>query len=329
MKEAAFWDDQDRSQQKIAELKLLKEWIFPIEDACSKLPYLEEFYPEVKASKDEDLAKEIEREFQEIEKLYRSLEFKRMLSGELDHRFCSFSINAGAGGTESCDWVLMLSRMYERWFNKKGWKFQISDQLEGDVAGLKNICYQVEASYAYGHCKAEKGVHRLVRISPFDSNGRRHTSFASIEVFPIIDEDIPIEIRPEDLRIDTYRSSGAGGQHVNKTDSAVRMTHMATGIVVASQQERSQIQNREKCMKMLKERLYELEVAKREASIKGLSKEQLINGWGSQIRSYVLQPYTLCKDLRTNYETSDVFGVLDGDLDPFVESYLTIGEKGS
>ncbi|MBM3196997.1 MAG: peptide chain release factor 2 [Chlamydiae bacterium] len=322
MKDTAFWEDQEKARKKIAESNALKDWIQPIEQILSTTDYLETFYPEAKSSKDTALIAEMESELSVIEKNLRSIELKRMLSSELDPKFCTLEINAGAGGTESCDWVSMLARMYERWFQKRGWKYLVLDRLEGEVAGLKHILFQVESHYAYGFCKAEKGVHRLVRISPFDASGRRHTSFASVEVAPSMDEEIPIEVRPEDIRIDTYRASGAGGQHVNKTDSAVRITHLKTGIVVSSQQERSQIQNRERCMKMLKDRLYELEVAKKEAALKNISGEQLVNGWGSQIRSYVLQPYQMCKDLRTEFETSDVEGVLDGDLDPFVESYL-------
>jgi peptide chain release factor 2 len=300
----------------------LKDWVNPLEKVLSSVEYIETFYPEAKGSKDVALVDEMYQELQTATATLRALELKRMLSSELDPKFCTLYINAGAGGTESCDWVQMLARMYERWFQKRGWKYTVQDRLEGEVAGLKSILYQVDAPYAYGYCKAEKGVHRLVRISPFDASQRRHTSFASVEVAPIIDEDIPIEIRSDEIRVDTYRASGAGGQHVNKTDSAVRITHLKSGIVVSSQQERSQIQNREKCFKLLKERLYELEVAKREAALKDISGEQLMNGWGSQIRSYVLQPYQLCKDLRSDYETSDVEGVLDGDLDPFVEAYL-------
>lgn len=322
MKASEFWEDQERARKKISEANSLKDWVQPIDKILTAVDYLETFYPEAKSGKEESLIQEMDQELSQAEKELRSLELKRMLSSELDPKACTLEINAGAGGTESCDWVSMLARMYERWFQKRNWKYQVLDRLEGEVAGLKHIQYQVEAPYGYGYCKAEKGVHRLVRISPFDSSGRRHTSFASVEVAPIIDEEIPIEVRPEDIRIDTYRASGAGGQHVNKTDSAVRITHLKTGIVVSSQQERSQIQNRERCFKMLKDRLYELEVAKKEAALKNISGEQLINGWGSQIRSYVLQPYQMCKDLRTDYETADVDGVLDGELDPFVEAYL-------
>ena len=327
MKSSAFWEDQELARKKISEANTLKDWVQPLNGMQSLIEYLETFYPEAKISKEETLIQEMEEELTQCERELRSLELKRMLSSELDPKWCTLEINAGAGGTESCDWVSMLARMYERWFQKRGWKVQVLDRLEGEVAGLKHIQFQIEAPYGYGYCKAEKGVHRLVRISPFDASGRRHTSFASVEVAPVLDEEIPIEVKPDDIRVDTYRASGAGGQHVNKTDSAVRITHLKTGIVVSSQQERSQIQNRERCFKMLKDRLYELEVAKKEAALKNISGEQLINGWGSQIRSYVLQPYQMCKDLRTDYETADVEGVLDGDLDTFVESYLK--NKGS
>ncbi len=330
MKGAEFWDKQDYARKKIAESNALKDWVSPIEELLTVAEYLETFYPEAKGVngvRDEGLIQELNQELESAEIKLRALELKRMLSSTLDPKACTLEINAGAGGTESCDWVAMLARMYERWFSKRGWKFQVLDRLEGEIAGIKHIQYQIDAPYAYGYCKAEKGVHRLVRISPFDSSQRRHTSFASVEVAPIIDEDILIEVRPEEIRIDTYRASGAGGQHVNKTDSAVRITHLKTNIVVSSQQERSQIQNRERCMKMLKDRLYELEIAKKEAELQNISGEQLMNGWGSQIRSYVLQPYQLCKDLRTDYETSDVERVLDGELDSFVEAYLKA--KGS
>lgn len=245
-----------------------------------------------------------------------------MLSGELDSKSCYLTINSGAGGTEACDWVLMLARMYRRWAEKRGFKVEEVDSLPGDVAGLKNITYKFSGTYAYGYAKAEKGVHRLVRISPFDANQKRHTSFASVDVSPEITDDIEIEVRPDDLRIDTYRASGAGGQHVNKTESAVRITHLPSGIVVSSQSERSQIQNRETCMKMLKSKLYEREVLDREAKLKALSGNKMEIAWGSQIRNYVFQPYTLVKDTRTKYEKSNIQEVMDGAIDEFINAYL-------
>jgi peptide chain release factor 2 len=245
-----------------------------------------------------------------------------MLSGEMDKNSCFLSINAGAGGTESCDWVSMLLRMYQRWATKHHWKCEVVDILEGEVAGVRNVTLYIDGAYAYGYAKAEKGVHRLVRISPFDSNARRHTSFAAVDVVPEVTEDIKIDLRQEDIRVDTYRASGAGGQHVNKTDSAVRMQHIPSGIVVSSQSQRSQIQNREACLKMLRSKLYELEVEERQKKLAELSGEKKENSWGSQIRSYVFQPYTLVKDTRTKYEIGNVQAVMDGDIDPFIHEYL-------
>lgn len=268
------------------------------------------------------MTEELSNELIELEKKLEQLEIKKMLSHELDAKSCFLSINAGAGGTEACDWVQMLTRMYERYATKKLWAISIIDKVDGDVAGIKNITMKFEGDYAYGYCKSEKGVHRLVRISPFDASKRRHTSFASVDVTPVIDEDIEIEIKPQDIRIDTFRASGAGGQHVNVTDSAVRITHIPTNIVVTSQSERSQIQNRQTCMQMLKSKLYEKEVLKREEEISKIGGEKKKIEWGSQIRSYVFQPYTLVKDARTKYETSNIQAVLDGEIDEFVKVYL-------
>jgi peptide chain release factor 2 len=250
------------------------------------------------------------------------LEVRKMLSGELDNKNCYLTINAGAGGTESCDWVLMLSRMYQRWAAKHGWAVEVIDFVEGDVAGMKSIALKISGDFVYGYAKAEKGVHRLVRISPFDSNAKRHTSFASVDATPEISDEINIDIRPEDVRIDTYRASGAGGQHVNKTDSAVRITHLSTGIVVSCQNQRSQLQNKESCYKMLRSKLYEKEVNSREQALKDLGGEKKEIAWGSQIRNYVFQPYTLVKDTRTKVESGNVQAVMDGEIDQFIYSYL-------
>ena len=271
---------------------------------------------------DPSLIEELSLELDQVENKLSELEVRRMLSGELDAKSCFLSINAGAGGTESCDWVLMLSRMYQRYASKKKWKVEVIDTVDGDVAGIKSITLKLDGMFAYGFAKAEKGVHRLVRISPFDSNARRHTSFASVEVTPEISDDIEIVIRPEEVRVDTYRASGAGGQHVNKTDSAVRMTHLPTAIVVSCQNQRSQIQNREMCLKMLKSKLYEREVLERENALKALSGEKKEIAWGSQIRNYVFQPYTLVKDTRTKFESGNIQAVMDGDLDDFINAYL-------
>ncbi len=271
---------------------------------------------------DEAMISEMLQELDAIEKGLGELEVRKMLSGELDSKNCYLSINAGAGGTEACDWALMLSRMYQRWSALRGWKTEVIDTVEGDVVGIKSITMKFSGDFAYGYAKSEKGVHRLVRISPFDSNAKRHTSFASVDVTPEITDDITIEIRPEDLRIDTYRSSGAGGQHVNKTDSAVRMTHLATGFVVTCQNQRSQLQNRETCLKMLRSKLYEKEVTERESALRALGGEKKDIAWGSQIRNYVFQPYTLVKDTRTKVETGNVEAVMDGEIDDFVNAYL-------
>lgn len=257
------------------------------------------------------------------------LETKSMLSGPVDENDCFLSINAGAGGTEACDWVEMLTRMYWRWGEKKGWKVQELDRLNGEVAGIKNIMLKFSGPYAYGYAKAEKGVHRLVRISPFDSNAKRHTSFASVDVSPDIDDTIVIDIKPSDIRIDTYRSSGAGGQHVNVTDSAVRITHLPTGLVVSCQNERSQLQNKESCFKMLRSKLYEKELKERQEKLNLEREKKADISWGSQIRNYVFQPYTLVKDTRTGLEVGNVEGVLNGDLlDEFINAYLKeFGER--
>lgn len=317
-----FWDDQTLAQKVISEINRLKLWLVPYQEAKIRFENAKSLFEEAKSLEDPSFLDEIHQEFHQIDKILQELELRKMLSGEMDPCNCYFSINAGAGGTEACDWVEMLARMYQRWMSKKKWQVEVLDLLDGDVAGIKSITLKVSGEYAYGYSKAEKGVHRLVRISPFDSNAKRHTSFASVDVTPEVSDDIQIEIRPEQIRVDTYRASGAGGQHVNKTDSAVRITHLETGIVVACQSERSQIQNRETCMKMLKAKLYEKEVEERRLKIQDLSGEKKENSWGSQIRNYVFQPYTLVKDARTKYETGDVASVMDGNLDPFVEAYL-------
>jgi peptide chain release factor 2 len=283
---------------------------------------LQQFFLEADRENDPVLIEDLEKELLFLEKDLEDLEIKKMLSHELDPKSCYLSINAGAGGTESCDWALILARMYERYASKKKWKVSIVDKIDGDVAGIKSITYQFDGDFAYGYTKSEKGVHRLVRISPFDANKKRHTSFASVDVSPIIEEDIEIEIRPEDIRVDTFRSSGAGGQHVNTTDSAVRMVHIPTNITVSSQSDRSQIQNRLTCLKMLKSKLYETQILKREEELKKISGIKKEIAWGSQIRSYVFQPYKLVKDTRTKYETSNVDSILDGNLDDFVNAYL-------
>jgi len=273
-------------------------------------------------AQDEDTFKELKSEIQQIEKLGQDLELKRVLNGEMDMNSAYLSINSGAGGTESCDWAAMLLRMYTRYADQHGYRAEILEMSEGEEAGIKSCTLLIEGPYAYGYLKAESGVHRLVRISPFDSNARRHTSFASVFSWAEVDDDIEIDIRPEDVKVETYRSSGAGGQHVNKTDSAVRMYHIPTGIIVQCQTQRSQIQNREKALKMLKAALYEKELEKRNQEKDAMNSQKKANEWGSQIRSYVMHPYQLVKDHRTDFETNQVHDVMDGDLDGFIMAYL-------
>lgn len=322
MEEPDFWEDGARAKKMIAECNVLKAWTVPYRDLNKNFENIKELLPEAEDLGDSALLQDLYQELNRIEKKLEELEIRKMLSGEMDNKNCYLSINAGAGGTEACDWALMLSRMYQRWVMKRGWNLEILDTVEGDVAGIKSITYKITGSFAYGYAKAEKGVHRLVRISPFDSNAKRHTSFASVDVIPEIDEEVQVEIREEDIRVDTYRASGAGGQHVNKTDSAVRMTHLPSGIVVSCQKERSQIQNRESCMKMLRAQLYEKEMRERKSKLEGMGGEKKEIAWGSQIRNYVFQPYTLVKDARTGYEVGNIGAVMDGEIDEFILAYL-------
>lgn len=316
-----FWEDQEAAQKVIAASNELKRWTIPYFDLKRRFEDVRALLPEAIELSDGELVGQMMAELAAIEAKLAELEVRRMLSGELDGKDCYLEIHAGTGGTEACDWAEMLSRMYQRWTTSRGWKVELVDRQEGEVAGIKSIVYKVSGDFAYGYCKSEKGVHRLVRISPFDSNARRHTSFASVTVTPVVD-DVQVEVRMEDVRIDTYRASGAGGQHVNKTDSAVRMTHLPTGIMVSCQSERSQIQNREACLKMLRAKLYEREVEERQAKLQALGGEKKEIAWGSQIRNYVFQPYTLVKDTRTKVEVGNIQAVMDGDLDPFVNAYL-------
>lgn len=316
-----FWDNQDSAQKIIEECNTLKLWTIPYRELKGRFEDIKDLLPEAESLGDSDLFQELVQGLDDIEKKLGDLEVRKMLSGELDSKDCFLEINAGAGGTESCDWAAMLSRMYQRWAQRRGWKVDVIDRLEGEVAGIKNITFRISGPFAFGYCKSEKGVHRLVRISPFDSNARRHTSFVSVDVTPIID-DIQVEVRPEDVKVDTYRASGAGGQHVNKTDSAVRMTHIPTGIVVSCQSERSQIQNRETCMKMLRSKIYEKEYNERQQKLSAMGGEKKEIAWGSQIRNYVFQPYTLVKDTRTKFESGNIQAVMDGEIDDFVNAYL-------
>lgn len=321
MSASNFWDNQESAQKVIEECNALKLWTIPFQELKSRFSDVKDLLPEAFEIGDDELIQELLESLASIDKELSELEVRKMLSGELDNKDCYLEINAGAGGTESCDWASMLARMYQRFIARRGWKCEVIDRQEGDVAGIKSMTIRITGSFAYGYCKSEKGVHRLVRISPFDANAKRHTSFASVDITPIID-DVEVELRVEDIRVDTYRASGAGGQHVNKTDSAVRITHIPTGIVVSSQSERSQIQNRETCMKMLKSKIYEKEYNERQERISSLGGEKKKIEWGSQIRNYVFQPYTLVKDTRTKYEVGNISSVMDGEIDGFINAYL-------
>ncbi|MBS4195458.1 peptide chain release factor 2 [Lederbergia citri] len=322
MLEPGFWDDQQAAQTVINEANSLKDLVGEYKELLETQENLELTHELVKEENDPDLEKELESELQELITRLNDFELQLLLSEPYDKNNAILELHPGAGGTESQDWGSILLRMYTRWAEKKGFKVETLDYLPGDEAGIKSVTLLIKGHNAYGYLKAEKGVHRLVRISPFDSSGRRHTSFVSCEVMPEFTDDIEIDIRTEDLKIDTYRSSGAGGQHVNTTDSAVRITHIPTGTVVTCQNERSQIKNREKAMNMLKAKLYQLEMEQKEkqlAEIRGVQKEI---GWGSQIRSYVFHPYSMVKDHRTNTEVGNVQAVTDGDIDIFINSYL-------
>jgi peptide chain release factor 2 len=322
MEESDFWTDPDEAQKIILQCNELKSWTVPYQQVKSRFEAAESLLLEVDEETDADLYRELVEEIKEVESKLEYLEIRKMLSGELDSKNCFLSINAGAGGTEACDWVQMLFRMYQKWAAKRGWRVEIVDLLAGEVAGIKSVTMRLDGSFAYGYAKAEKGVHRLVRISPFDSGARRHTSFASVDVLPEVEEEVQIEIKPEEIRVDTFRSSGAGGQHVNTTDSAVRITHLPTGIVVSCQGERSQLQNKETCFKMLRSKLYEKRVEEKQQALEEIGGEKREIAWGSQIRSYVFQPYTLVKDTRTKYEEGNVQQVMDGEIDGFINAYL-------
>jgi peptide chain release factor 2 len=315
-----FWDDPAAAQELMQKLSALRESVAPwtrISSALDDLEVLVEM-----AEEDPSAEAELESEFKRVRSIYDELELQTMLSGPYDNAAAILDINSGAGGTEANDWASMLYRMYLRWAEKRGFKVELVDELEGDSAGIKSATLIIRGPYAYGYLKSERGVHRLVRISPFDSNKRRHTSFAGVGVSPEVPEGAEEEINPDDIRVDTYRSSGAGGQHVNKTESAIRITHLPTGIVVTCQNERSQIKNRATAMKVLQGRLAALKEKEREEELSALRGEQKRIEWGAQIRSYVFQPYTMVKDLRTGVETGNIIGVMDGDLDPFMEGFL-------
>ena len=322
IEEPGFWDNAEISQHVMKELKSLKDFIETADGLMTSFEDIGLLIEMAYDENDESLLPEIEEELINFEECFENLRIQTLLSGEYDKDNAIVTLHAGAGGTESCDWANMLYRMYTRWAERKGFSVQVLDFLDGDVAGLKAITFQVNGENAYGYLKSEKGVHRLVRISPFNAAGKRQTSFASCDVVPDIEDDIDIELNDDDLKIDTYRASGAGGQHVNKTSSAIRITHLPTGIVVQCQNERSQHNNKEKAMQMLKAKLYllkEQEQAEKVSDIRGEIKEI---GFGNQIRSYVMQPYTLVKDHRTNVEIGNVTSVLDGNIDLFMNAYL-------
>ena len=325
--EEDFWKDSKNSSKVLAKIKRLKSKCSDFKEVKSEIENLEEMTELVKLEPDEELAREIIKNTKKLEKKAEKLELTSLLSGKYDGNNAMVTIHPGAGGTESQDWAQMLYRMYTRWANKNNYEVKELDYLDGEEAGLKSVTFEVIGENAYGYLKSEKGIHRLVRISPFDSGGRRHTSFASVEVLPEITDDIEIEINPDDLRVDTYRASGAGGQHINKTSSAVRITHIPTNIVVSCQSERSQIQNRETAMRMLKSRLLDLKEKEHKEKIEDLQGEQKDIAWGSQIRSYVFCPYTMVKDHRTNYEVGNVEAVMDGEIDDFIEAYLKYNIK--
>ncbi len=320
--EQNFWNDSKESGKVLAKIKSLKDIVSNYSKIYDEVINLIEMTDLVMADFDEDLKKEILNNTKLASDKVEKLELQTFLSGKYDKNNAIVTIHPGAGGTESQDWAEMLYRMYTRWASKSNYQVNEVDFLEGDEAGIKSVTFEVIGENAYGYLKGEMGVHRLVRISPFDSNSRRHTSFASVEVLPEITDDIELDINPDDLRVDTYRASGAGGQHVNKTSSAVRITHIPTNIVAQCQSERSQIQNRETAMKMLKSKLLDLKEKEQKEKIEDLKGVQRDIAWGSQIRSYVFCPYTLVKDHRTNYEVGNVQAVMDGDLDGFIESYL-------
>ena len=317
-----FWDDTERAQKVSAKASSVERRIQHYEHLGSRADDIEVMMELADEADDEEMAEEIKKEFASLKEDLETLRLQTLLTGEYDGCNCILSLHAGAGGTEAQDWTQMLYRMYTRFCERMGFAVRELDMLDGDEAGIKSVTFEVTGDYAYGYLKAERGVHRLVRISPFDANARRHTSFASLDVSPIIEDDGDIEIRQEDLRIDTYRASGAGGQHVNRTDSAVRITHIPTGIVVQCQNERSQVQNKEMCFIWLRARLAELKEQQRQEQMGEIKGELKKIEWGSQIRSYVFQPYTMVKDHRTGYEMGDVNAVMDGELEGFVTSYL-------
>ena len=313
----------EKSKKVLQQTAALKAKVQGYDDLVSKYEEINTIIEMGREEEDEELLEEAKTIKEEFLKEYDELKISTLLDGEYDKENAIVTLHAGEGGTEACDWVSMLFRMYTRWAEKRGFKVETLDYLEGDEAGIKSVTFSVEGMNAYGYLKSEKGVHRLVRVSPFDSSGRRHTSFASADVMPEIDDDIEIQVNPDDIRVDTYRASGAGGQHVNKTSSAIRLTHFPTGVVVQCQNERSQHSNKDMAMKMLKSKLLELKIEEQMNKLAEIRGDVKINAWGSQIRSYVFMPYTLVKDVRTGEETGNIQSVMDGNIDPFINAYLS------
>ncbi len=324
---AGFWDDPKAAEKVMSQIRKLKNRVEPWRELLAEIDDMDAMYELAAESQEEADEAEVRSMFENAKTKFEKLNILNLLSGEVDSNDAYLTVHAGAGGTEACDWVFMLSRMYLRWAERHGYKTEVMDELEAE-GGLKSITIQVSGDFVYGYLKGEGGIHRLVRISPFDANARRHTSFASVYVYPVLDDTIEVDIRPEDLRVDTYRAGGKGGQHVNKTDSAVRFTHIPTGIVVACQTERSQLMNRQSCMNMLKARLYEYYRAQKEEENSKFAAEKKDISFGSQIRSYVFCPYTMVKDHRTKFSVGNIQGVMDGDLDEFMNAYLVAKWKG-
>lgn len=322
MEEPDFWNDPEKSAKQSKELGSLKDDVATYKKLSGQFEDMFDLIDMANEDNDDVLASEIMEEFDGFKKDYEAIRLKTLLSGEYDRNNAILRLNAGAGGTESCDWCSMLFRMYSKWAESHDFKVEVLDLLDGDEAGIKSCTFQINGENAYGYLKSEKGVHRLVRISPFNAQGKRQTSFVSLDVMPDIEDDIDVEIKPDDIRIDTYRSSGAGGQHINKTSSAIRITHFPTGIVVTCQNERSQFQNKDKAMQMLKAKLLMLAQENNAEKLSEIRGEVKDNAWGSQIRSYFLQPYQLVKDLRTGVEIAQADSVLNGNLDPFINGYL-------
>ncbi|HJC50058.1 MAG TPA: peptide chain release factor 2 [Candidatus Anaerostipes avistercoris] len=323
MEAPGFWDNVEASQKVMKEVKNLKNVVEEYEDLKMKFDDAEILIDMAEEEEDQELAEEAQDTVKSFQEEYEKLRISTLLTGEYDKNNAILTLHAGAGGTESCDWVSMLYRMYTRWAAKKGYETEVLDYLDGEEAGIKSVTVKIKGENAFGYLRSERGVHRLVRISPFNAAGKRQTSFASCDVMPEIEEDLEVEIADEDIRVDTYRASGAGGQHINKTDSAIRITHLPTGIVVQCQNERSQHKNKDQAMKMLKTKLFLLKEQQHLEKLSDIRGDVSDNGWGSQIRSYVLQPYTMVKDHRTGEESGNPTAILDGDLDPFMNAYLS------